>query len=195
MAQIHAYKHSGKDVILFGIDHSVGRHGTNRMDDVQLIQLLINRYIDYREEVAKKQKSPENDNARVLDQSRRLISKLGIDGQCGPLTLAAILAAQRSLDKWRGVKVDGRIDAIQEGGQSEFQPGTYFYVPGVLNNKAAMVKIMHTQFNAMYLLSLPAEWSPNPPWDIFSLPEPLKSSLLRSSISRGISALNNIRGG
>ena len=113
----------------------------------------------------------------------------------GPLTLAAILAAQRSLDKWRGVKVDGRIDAIQEGGQSEFQPGTYFYVPGVVNDKAAMVKIMHTQFNTMYLLSLPAEWSPNPPWDIFSLPEPLKSSLLRSSINRGISALNNIRGG
>ena len=57
MAQIHAYKHSGKDVILFGIDHSVGRHGTNRMDDVQLIQLLINRYIDYREDWRRNKKA------------------------------------------------------------------------------------------------------------------------------------------
>jgi hypothetical protein len=36
----------GGDVRIFAIDHSVGYGGHNLMDDVQLIQIQINRYMD-----------------------------------------------------------------------------------------------------------------------------------------------------
>jgi hypothetical protein len=50
MAGVHTYNHGGMKVTLFAIDHSVGHGGRNLSDDVQLIQFLINRYIDEREE-------------------------------------------------------------------------------------------------------------------------------------------------
>jgi hypothetical protein len=188
MAMVHTYKHGSndggtQDVTMFAIDHSVGRGGTNRKDDVQLIQILINRYIEYATWVVKAH--PEAGRQGVLDTSGRQIAKLDVDGICGPLTLAAILATQRSLNVWRRITIDGRIDAIKEGGAAEYDDGKRY------------------RFNTMYILAVGAEETaddydkyamenaqlegePLRPINVFDLPEPLKSSLLRSAMSQGI---------
>ena len=190
MAGVHTYKQDGQDETMFAIDHAVGRGAVNRMDDVQLIQILINRYIDLKAAVYAERKGAREYDARVLDESGRQIKKLKVDGLCGPLTLAAILAAQRSLNRWRGAAVDGRIDPIPEGGASQYQDGTIYYSwREVKNHKSVQHKIMNTRFNAMYLLGVVADWEPNPPMDIFSLPDPLKSSLMRTSIGKSINSL------
>jgi hypothetical protein len=49
VAGVHTYKQLGRNVSIYAIDHSVGSGGRNRRDDVQLIQVLINRYIDEKE--------------------------------------------------------------------------------------------------------------------------------------------------
>lgn len=184
MAGVHTYKQQGGDVTIFAVDHSVGRGGVNRTDDVQLIQVMINRYISTTADIHKK--DPKWD-ALVLDSSRRQIDKIAVDGRCGPATLAAILAAQRSMKRWRGVAVDGRIDPIREGGASQYQDGTTFFVSHAVKNHPH--RIMNTRFNSMYMLAVCADFDPNPPWNVFLLPDPLKSSLLRSSIGKSVNAL------
>lgn len=185
MARVHTYKQSGTDVAIFAIDHSVGRGGRNVKDDVQLIQVLINRYIDVEATLVKTH--PETGRMRVSDTSGRQIDKLNVDGVCGPLTLAAILATQRSLNVWRRCAVDGRIDAIMEGGASQYDGSQYY------------------RFNTMYILAIGAradadsyssgyarirqgspDFEPLEPIDLFSLPDPLKTSLLRSSLVNAV---------
>ena len=202
MAGVHTYIQLGMDVTIYAIDHSVGVAGRNRTDDVQLIQVLINRQLGVWDALHK-----EPDRAldwRVLDKSGRQIDKLAVDGICGPLTLSAILASQRALNKWRGCAIDGRIDAIKEGRKSQYETGRVeFYAAGVRNNKVVREPIMETRFTTMYILAHAVGAGPNsqalatttavPPWDIYSLPEPLRSSLLRSSLDAAIGALTKLR--
>ena len=122
---------------------------------------------------------------------------------CGPLTLAAILATQRALNVWRSVAVDGRIDATKEG------QGSQYFDPSrpVLTDKDGS-RFRHTPFNTMYILAIGAEasmdsyglgyaalhqsdpdFNPLDPINIFSLPDPLKSSLARSALGKGVSCL------
>jgi hypothetical protein len=183
MASVRTFKQNGRDVTMFAIDHTVGRGGVNQQDDVQLIQILINRYIALKaahyDKIddfgrTKGKDGRQIGDARVLDESGRQVKELKVDGLCGPRTLGAILAAQRSMNRWKGATVDGRIDPIQDGGRSRYKDGTVY-------------KGMEmTRFNGMYLLGLTGDWEPNPPWDIFDLPEPLKSSLMRSSMEKSI---------
>jgi hypothetical protein len=93
------------------------------------------------------------------------------------------------MNRWRGVTVDGRIDPSPEGGTSQYQDGSFFLSYGIENHKSVRHRIMNTRFNTMYLLAVTADFDPNPPWNIFLLPEPLKSSLLRASLSKSINSL------
>ena len=181
MAGAHTFKQMGRDVTIFAIDHSVGAGGANRMDDVQLIQILINRYIVYKAASYKEYGS----DTRVVDRSGGQLKQLKVDGLCGPVTLAAILAAQRSMNRWKGVTVDGRIDPIKEGGASQYEDGTVAY-------ESRTTRIMGSRFNSMYLLGATATFEPNPPWNLFSLPDPLKSSLMRSTIGKSIQFLTSL---
>jgi hypothetical protein len=184
MAGVHTYKQMGKDVRIFAVDHSVGSGGRNKMDDVQLIQMQINRYIETNAVISKK---TPGWTPRLVSKSGGQVAKLGVDGLCGPLTLAAILAVQRSLNIWHGCAVDGTISAIPEDGPSQYKDGTSLPSEDFVNGKFVRTRFMLTSFNTMYILAVTADFHA-PPWDIFSLPEPLKSSLLRSSISEAMSA-------
>src|SRR4051812_27931138 len=176
MAGIHTYKHNGQDVSIYGIDHSVGAGGVNRMDDVQLIQVLINRYIDWREYAHKTEGSFDS---RVVDKSGQQIGYLKVDGRCGTLTMAAIIATQKSLNKWRGTAIDGRFDAFKDGSGSAYK---------------GPLKYGHLPFAAMYILAQATNVSPENSvagayaspgttrFDVFSLPDPLRSSLLRANL-------------
>ena len=187
MASVRTFKQDALNVTMFAIDHSVGRGGVNQQDDVQLIQILINRYIALKA-VHYERMGPEGrvigeggrqiGDCRVLDASGHQIKELKVDGLCGPRTLAAILAAQRSMKRWQGATVDGRIDPIKEGGRSKYKDGT-IYAFGT-------TRIEMVRFNGMYILGWASDIAPNPPWDIFDLPEPLKSSLMRSSMEKSI---------
>ncbi len=67
---------SALDASMFWIEHSVGKGGSNRRADVQMIQLMLNvAHLD-------------------LQNSFRMQSLLLIDGICGEKTLNAILAYQ-----------------------------------------------------------------------------------------------------
>ena len=67
---------SGLDAAMFWIEHSVGKGGSNRHDDVQRIQFMLNVvHLD-------------------LENTFRMQSLLRMDGICGERTLAAILAYQ-----------------------------------------------------------------------------------------------------
>jgi hypothetical protein len=182
MAGVHTYQQLGESVAIFAIDHSVGIGGRNLVDDVQLIQVLINRYIDWREEIVKDHPGERGFDARVLDKSGRTIARLAVDGNCGPRTRAAIVATQRSLNKWRSSAVDGRIDAIDEGGKSQYQTGRVeFWAGGVQGGKIVKTPIMQTRFNTMYILAEATEAEPGSrSWDNSSMPEPLRSALFRS---------------
>jgi len=80
------------------INHSVGKGGSNRRDDVQRIQFLL--------------------NAAHLDATNtfRMPSLLMMDGICGPKTLSAILEYQT--EKQKGgfplAKIDGLVSATNQ---------------------------------------------------------------------------------
>ena len=179
MAGVHTYKQLGRDVTIYAIDHSVGVYGRNRMDDVQLIQIMINAYIDRKEEAYKDH--PAND-ARVVDDSGRTIDKLVVDGNCGSRTLAAIVATQKSLNKWKGCAVDGQIDAIDEGGLSQYNTRDLLGYAEERRGLAVVKKpVYNSQFNTMYVLAVATGAQPDrSDWDRFDLPEPLRSTLMRS---------------
>ena len=212
MAGVHTYKHDDTYVTLYAIDHSVGYGGRNRMDDVQLIQILVNRYITATETIAKEQ-GPTWDTSRVLNSSGRVIDNLDVDGQCGPLTLAAILAVQKSLAYWKGCTIDGRIDAIPDGGRSHYDTGKVILTINQFDpkqGKEVPYHYMDDRFYTMYFLAALGRASPDETqfnygsdadykknsygisqWNNFSLPEPLKSSLIRSSIGATVTALGH----
>jgi len=179
MAGVHTYSQLGRKTTVFAIDHSVGHGGRNLKDDVQLIQVLINRYINEKEDAHKRSPEPRYD-ARVLDKAGHTIDKLVVDGICGTLTLAAILATQKSLSKWKGCAIDGRIDAIEEGGASQYAAMEEVLVR-LPTGKVIREFEPTTHFNTMYVLAVTTGARPiNPDWDRFSLPEPLRTSLARS---------------
>ena len=96
----------GDDVLLL-IDHSVGKNGSNRHDDVQLIQLLLN--------IANQRNGIGNE----FYHSMR--SPLAIDGRCGAETQAAIRQYQKSYNRQPGFSAgykmmneDGVITATSE---------------------------------------------------------------------------------
>jgi len=181
MAGVHTYNHGGTKVTVFAIDHSVGYGGHNLKDDVQLIQFLINRYIDDWEETYTKHRGDPDFDSRVLDKAGHTIAKLDVDGICGPLTLAAIIATQVSLNHWRGCPIDGRIDAIKEGGGSEY-PGLREVLVRIPSGKVIREFEPANTFNAMYLLAVNARAEPlNPKFDYLSVPEPLRTTLMRST--------------
>ena len=88
---------AGFDATMFWIEHSVGKGGSNRPADVQMIQFMLNVvHLD-----------PQN--------SFRMPSILRWDGICGPMTLGAILAYQEHKMKvggpWPLYVVDGLVTA------------------------------------------------------------------------------------
>jgi len=83
MARLVTEKTAEKTSVKLLIDHSVGLHGRNRRDDVQLIQLMLNAANKYLN-VWFKCPLPE---------------ELRVDGICGEKTLAAIRAYQENVNK------------------------------------------------------------------------------------------------
>ena len=88
---------SALDAAMIWIEHSVGKGGSNRHDDVQMIQFMLNvAHLD-------------------LQNSFRMPSILLMDGICGKKTLGAILAYQEHKKKSGGqfplFAVDGLVTA------------------------------------------------------------------------------------
>lgn len=87
-------------LIFIKIDHSVGKGGSNRHDDVQMIQFLLNvAHIDVRNHF-------------------RMPFLLALDGICGPKTLSAILDYQtdKKTSMFPLFKVDGLVSATNQAG-------------------------------------------------------------------------------
>lgn len=112
------------------------------------MQIQINRYIDTNAVISNK---TPGWTPRLVGKSGGQVAKLNIDGLCGPRTLAAILAVQRSLNIWRGCAVDGTISAIDEGGRSQYEDGGSIPAAGFVNGKIVDTRIMLTSFNTMYI--------------------------------------------
>lgn len=87
-------------LIFIKIDHSVGKNGSNRRDDVQTIQFLL--------------------NVAHLDVANdfRMATSLAMDGICGPKTLSAILDYQtvKKTSMFPLFKVDGVVTATNQAG-------------------------------------------------------------------------------
>ena len=88
--------------------------------------------------------------------------------------------------------MDGTISAIEEDGRSQYRDGTSLTSVDLINGKLVHTRFMLTSFNTTYILAVTADFRA-PPWDLFSLPEPLKSSLLRSSINSAVSSLGYLK--
>jgi len=87
-------------LIFIKIQHSVGKGGSNRRDDVQMIQFLLNvAHIDIRNEF-------------------RMPYLLALDGVCGPKTLSAILEYQtaKKNSMFPLFLVDGLVSATNQAG-------------------------------------------------------------------------------
>ena len=87
-------------LIFMKIGHSVGKGGSNRHDDVLLIQFLLNvAHLD-------------------TPNTFSLPGLLSMDGICGPKTLAAILDYQtsKSNNGFPLFKVDGLVSATNQAG-------------------------------------------------------------------------------
>jgi len=87
-------------LIFIKIDHSVGKGGSNRYSDVQMIQFLL--------------------NAAHLDIANdfRMPALLALDGICGPKTLSAILDYQtlKKTSMFPLFMVDGLVSATNQAG-------------------------------------------------------------------------------
>jgi hypothetical protein len=144
----------------FVIDYSVGRAGQNRIDDVQLVQILLNRVIDMRE--AEIGLNPGVGYKRMTDPAGRPIAKLLVDGMCGPKTCEAILAFQRlNVNQ----AIDGTISPVRDRGKDGYVAGGYH------------------QFNTMYLLAIYSQsWITTTLFDITV--EPLRSALMKSMLRK-----------
>jgi hypothetical protein len=88
--------------------------------------------------------------------------------------------------------VDDRVSAIDERGPSKYFDGSSVPLVDFVDGKTVHRRVMLTSYNTMYILAVMADYE-NPPWDVYSLPDPLRSSLLRSRVSSGISALNPLQ--
>jgi lysozyme family protein len=110
MARLIIKKESEGTFVRLLIDHSVGRHGRNRRDDVQLIQFLLNAANNY--------VGGHFFNPRPED--------LHVDGVCGEKTLAAILLYQKNINSvWPNTLVeDGTVNATKK---SEFRKGGHTF--------------------------------------------------------------------
>jgi len=87
-------------LIFMTINHSVGKNGSNRYDDVQRIQFLLNiAHMD-------------------IANSFRLPALLSMDGICGPKTLSAILDYQtdKKTSMFPLFAVDGLVSATNQAG-------------------------------------------------------------------------------
>jgi hypothetical protein len=95
---------------------------------------------------------------------------------------------------WLGFVMDGRIRAIDEGSSSQYVDEIPVPWLGFENGELVINtwSFPSFPFYTMYVLAVIADLK-NPPWDIYSLPDPLKSSLLRSSISKDKSARSYIQ--
>src|SRR5215510_2823866 len=97
------------------IDHSVGKKGRNRHDDVQVVQFLLN--------------SANHQGVSFFEGAMK--SDLVVDGICGPLTLDAIASYQKTINKGAGVKdmvEDGTVNAIQA---TTFTRGNSVFTPTI----------------------------------------------------------------
>jgi hypothetical protein len=167
--------------VFFVIDHSVGRTGRNLRDDVQLIQILLNRYFVSAKHFADYEESqpPSSDPnlARFfrdqvpVDAKGRRIESIRVDGICGPETLGAILAFQQAKKRVVGMapQVDGLVNAVGIAGQDTFvDPHRYL------------------KLRTMWLLCGTTSSGP-PPLGIDEIDvEPLRSVLLKSLKSQGL---------
>lgn len=177
MAGVHTYKQKGKEETIIAIDHSVGRASRNKTDDVQLIQWMINSAAERLLQIAN---SPVNATDIRIHQIHNSIDKmraLKIDGICGQKTIEAIYAAQKAMNVYRHCQVDGRIDAMKDGISSQYEN-----IHGDF------------QFNCMYLLAVLADQGRQGKiLDFGAIPEPLRTSLLKSIIgARGMRFLRFI---
>jgi len=87
-------------LIFIKIGHSVGKSGSNRRDDVQTIQFLLNvAHLD-------------------IANDFRMATLLAMDGICGPKTLSAILEYQtvKKTGMFPLFKVDGLVTATNQAG-------------------------------------------------------------------------------
>ena len=87
-------------LIFMKIDHSVGKGGSNRHDDVQMIQFLLNTaHLD-------------------IANTFRMPALLAMDGICGPKTMSAILDYQtvKKTSMFPLFKVDGLVSATNQAG-------------------------------------------------------------------------------
>jgi hypothetical protein len=149
-----------KNQKFFVIEHSVGRAGSNKLDDVQLVQLLINRVIDMREGEIKR--NPTVGYRRMADPAGRPIAKLVVDGKCGPRTCEAILAFQKlNVNQ----ATDGTISAVRDRGKDSYVSGRYW------------------QANTMYMLAIYSQnWISTTIFDIDV--EPLRSNLFKAMLGK-----------
>ena len=110
----------GTDTLLFLIDHSVGKGGCNRLDDVQLIQIHLNNMHSLYEK--RNAESPEVWKGRQLSgRDGSPIQKLKVDGMCGPKTNEAILGFQNIFGS---SAKDGVIHSVKRG-QVAYIEGQY----------------------------------------------------------------------
>jgi peptidoglycan hydrolase-like protein with peptidoglycan-binding domain len=180
MASMMTFNHKGieKGAQFFVIDHSVGRAGRNRVDDVQLVQFLINRAIDIREEEIKANQTnelitPELKNRRFVDRNGRPLAKLVVDGKCGPKTVQAIFAFQNFYGQLSPV-ADGTISAVSD-------PNRIEYVGGA-NAKAPRGYYLK---NTMYVLSVMAQGgAPHSP--VFPILAEVKVQPLRAALAKAV---------
>lgn len=103
---------SALDATMFWIEHSVGKGGSNRHADVQMIQFMLNVvHLD-------------------LQNSFRMPSILRWDGICGEKTLSAILAYQehkkREGGRWPLYVVDGLVTAHKASFMAPTTGGYHF---------------------------------------------------------------------
>jgi hypothetical protein len=105
------------------IDHSVGRRGRNKRDDVYLIQFMLNEIgrADGRLKGENCYRSPDPVN-------------LKFNGLCGTETISEILAFQRACNKEKGfafVAEDSRVDSTRKAISGDFKFTTLY----VLNSE------------------------------------------------------------